>query len=278
MDSKLKKAVLEVHRTAEVLGIKSVLIGALISELSPEVGADYPAFRRTNDADFALPVPDWESFRKIRSALTAKDFKQHPKIERRLLRGEVMVDLIPYGEKVAPAGRLRWPDSEFEMNVIGFKEVCEAASAKVRKGAPVVPIISVPGFVLLKIVAFLDRRERQDARYRNDAVDALYWFEHYASGAEDPRRFDAAARIGGEPIDYAAAGAALLGLEVGQLASKVAGEAVVGFLEESQDPYSPFMDAAAGRGLDEDADKKKRAATLELLKAFARGYERARTA
>jgi predicted nucleotidyltransferase len=162
------------------------------------------------------------------------------------------------------------------MNVIGFKEVCEAASTTVKKGSPAVPIISVPGFVLLKIIAFLDRRERQDVRYRNDAVDIHYWLEHYASGSDDSRRFDVAARLGGETIDYAAAGAALLGLEVGQLASKEAGEAVGKFLQESQSLYAPFMDAAAGRGLDEDADKKRREATLELLKVFGRGYKQAR--
>jgi len=146
-------------QTAEGLGIKSVLIGALISELSPEIGADYPASAGTNDAGLRLACPglgrvprdpgrsDWQGLQ------AASQDRRH-----RLLRGEVMVDLIPYGENIAPAGRLRWPDSEFEMNVIGFKESAEAAGAKVKKGAPAVPIISIPGFVLgLRSLAFLDR-------------------------------------------------------------------------------------------------------------------------
>jgi predicted nucleotidyltransferase len=276
LDSELKKAVLEVYQTAEGLGVKSVLVGALISELSSERGADYPPFRRTNDADFALPVPDWESFRNLRAALIAKDFKQHPTIEHRLLKGGVMVDLIPYGEGIAPSGRLRWPGSGFEMNVIGFKEVCAAADTRVKEGSPAVPLITIPGFVLLKIIAFLDRQERQDFKYPNDAVDIYYWLENYASATEDTRRFDVVDKMGGETVDYAAAGAALLGLGVGQLASKEAGELVGKFLQQSQDLYSPFMDATAGREFAEDTDKKKRQATLELLKAFASGYMHAR--
>ena len=277
MESELEEVVLEVFRTADNLGIKCVLVGALTSELSPEVGPDYPPFRRTNDADFAVHVPDWTSFNNLRARLIELRFTQHPKIEHRLLRGSVLVDLIPYGEGVAPRGKLHWPKSEFEMNVVGFKEVCAAANDQVKAGGPKVPVITTPGFVLLKIIAFLDRKARQEIKYQDDARDVLYWLTNYASGAADPRRFDAAAKMGGETVDYAAAGAALLGLEVGQLASQAAGEVVGEFLQGSEDLYSPFMDVTASRAFDEDTEKKARQATLDLLKAFARGYRRART-
>ncbi|MBI3547633.1 MAG: hypothetical protein HY078_01135 [Elusimicrobia bacterium] len=141
MDSELKKAVLDVYRTAESLGIKCVLVGALISELSPEIGPDYPRFRRTNDADFAIYVPDWAAFGTLRAKLIEQAFKEDTRTEHRLLKGAVKVDLIPYGESIAPHGKLHWPDSEFEMNVIGFKEVCAAANNTVQEGGPQIPII-----------------------------------------------------------------------------------------------------------------------------------------
>lgn len=276
MESELKKVVLGVYRTAKSLEIPCVLVGALTSELSPEIGPDYPLFRRTNDADFAVHVSDWAAFNKLRARLIESGFTQHPKIEHRLLRGMVLVDLIPYGEGIAPQGKLHWPESEFEMNVTGFKEACAVANERVKAGGPQVPFITIPGFVLLKIITFLDRKARQEAKCQDDARDILYWLTNYASGTDDHRRFDVAAKMDGEVINYSAAGAALLGLSVGQLASKEAGEVVEKFLQESGDLYSPFMDALAGIALDAAEDKKKRQVTLELLKAFDRGYERAR--
>lgn len=277
MKNELKTAILQVYNTAQELGIKGVLVGALIAELSPEVGPDYPRFRGTNDADFAVYVPDWDSFNTLRARLITLGLEQHPKIEHRLRRGTVVVDLIPYGEGVAPKGKLHWPESDFEMNVVGFKEVCAAANEQVREGSPKVPIITIPGFVLLKIIAFLDRKASREARYKDDAGDIHYWLTNYASGSKDSRRFEVAPKLGGEAVEYEVAGAALLGLEVGQLASKEAGLIVEKFLQESGDLYSPFMDSTVGRALDEETDKKNRQATLDLLKAFDRGYRRARS-
>ena len=276
METELKKAVLEVYKTAEASGIAGVLIGALIAELSPEIGPDYPRFRRTNDADFALHVPDWTSFQALRARLIELDFKQHPKIEHRLLKGSVLVDLIPYGKGVAPNGKLRWPESDLEMNVIGFEEACAAAGKKVLDDGPDIPIITIPGFVLLKIIAFLDRQARWDAKHKDDAGDIYYWLKNYASGTADDRRFAVTAKLGGETLEYETAGAALLGLEVGQLASKEAGELVDKFLNKSGDLYTPFMDAIAGRAIDEDQDKQKRKEALDLLNAFEKGCRRAR--
>ena len=271
MENELKETVREVCSAAEKLKINVVLVGALMAQYTLELGSDYPKFRGTNDADFGVSVRDWESFKKLHEELLARDFKANPKIEHRLHRGATMVDLIPYGSQIAPDGKLTWPESGFEMTVTGFDEVCAAARKADQSNDPSLPVITVPGFVLLKIIAFLDRRARHDPKHRDDGKDIEYWLRNFASGTDDARRFDWAGQSGLAHEDYETAGAVLLGVEVGKLASPEAAVYVDRFMKESEDLYSPFMDALAAGQHEEAADKKRRDG-LALLAAFKKGY------
>ncbi|MFH2202009.1 MAG: hypothetical protein ABIJ96_02740 [Elusimicrobiota bacterium] len=274
MDSGLTEVVRDVCRAAEGLGVEVVLVGALMTELTPEKGSDYPQFRRTNDADFGVRVRDWPTYEKLREKLLGPDCKFEPdrSIEHRLHRRTAMVDLIPYGAEIAPGGTLVWPKSEFEMSVVGFDEVCAAASKVKLEDGPSVSVITVPGFVLLKIIAFLDRKAQGKEKHKDDAKDIDYWLQNYVGGTEDDRRYDLANKPGIEHEDYATAGAVLLGMEVGALASEAAAECVARFLSESKDLYSPFLDILAAGVLDV-VDEQKRKEGLALLAAFKKGYK-----
>ena len=98
-------------------------------------------------------VRGWPTYKKLREELIQRKFDPDPRIEHRLRRGAAMVDLIPYGPQIAPEGKLAWPESEFEMTVVGFDEVSAAARKVALGGGVSVPVITVPGFVLLKIIA-----------------------------------------------------------------------------------------------------------------------------
>lgn len=230
-----------------------------------------PRFRRTNDADFGVYVRGWPTYQKLREALLNRKFKPDPHIEHRLNRGTAQVDLIPYGSQIAPDGKLTWPESGFEMTVTGFDEVCAAARKAVSAKKVPVPVITVPGFVLLKIIACLDRKSQGGSKYKDDAKDLEYWLRNYAGGTEDGRRFELAKEPGLTHEDYESAGAVLLGNEVGALASDAATAYVDRFLRESEDRYSPFMDVLAAGAMDDAADKK-RDEGLALLSAFKKGY------
>jgi len=276
MDSEIKDVVRDVCRAAEESGVEVVLVGALATELAPEKGSDYPKFRRTNDADFGVCVRDWPTYEKLREKLLGDGFKFRPdNIEHRLHRGNAMVDLIAYGTKIAPGGTLVWPKSEFEMSVVGFDEVCAAANDVELEAGLSVSVITVPGFVLLKIIAFLDRKTQGKEKHKDDARDIGYWLENYAGGAEDERRYGLANKSELKHEDYATAGAVLLGMEVGALASEAAAECVDRFLSESEDLYSPFLDILAAGSLD-DTDERKRKEGLDLLAAFKKGYQHRR--
>jgi predicted nucleotidyltransferase len=271
MESELKQAVQAVADAAKSLKLDVALVGALMAEFTPEMGSDYPRFRRTNDADFGVYVRDWLTYKKLRDELLRRGFESNSRIEHRLHQGTAMVDLIPYGPRIAPDGKIAWPQSGFEMRVTGFDEVCAAARAAAPTNGLSVPVITVPGFVLLKAMAYLDRKEQGDAKHKDDASDIEYWLRNYASGVEDGRRFDLAQKSDFALVDYETAGAVLLGIEVGALASVEAAACVNRFLSESTDLYSPFMDALASISIDE-ASKKKRSEGLSLLAAFKKGY------
>lgn len=275
MESDLKKAVEEVAAVAAELKLDIALVGALMGEVTPEIEADYPRFRRTNDADFGICVKDWPTFKRLRDELLGRKFKPDAHIEHRLHRGDAMVDLIPYGTRIAPGGRLVWPESEFKMTVTGFEEACAAARESVSSTAFPVPVITVPGFILLKVIAYLDRKSQGRDKYRDDAKDIAYWLHNYAGGAQDKRRFELANEPELSHEDYDTAGAVLLGREVGALASAEAAAFVDRFLRESEDRYSPFIDLIAAGSLDEAADKK-RDEGLALLAAFKKGYQKRR--
>lgn len=274
MEDELKKTVLDVCSAAEKLEIRVVLVGALVAQFSPEIDADYPQFRGTNDADFGVAVRDWDSYKNLYDALLSRDFKPNQKIEHRLHRGSTMVDLIPYGSQIAPDGKLTWPKSGFKMTVTGFEEVCAAAHASSASKAPVVPVITIPGFVLLKVISYLDRKEQGQVKHRDDARDIEYWLRNFASGTKDERRFGLG-QAGVEHQDYETAGAVLLGLEVGKLASPEAAAYVDLFLKESGNLYSPLMDALAAGQFEEAAEKKRREGNA-FLGAFGKGYLHAR--
>ncbi len=271
MESELKRAVEEVARAAEGLKVDIVLVGALMGEVTPEIEADYPRFRRTNDADFGIHVGDWTTYNKLRDELLRRAFTPEPRIEHRLRRGHALVDLIPYGPQIAPGGKLTWPESEFEMTVTGFEEVCAAA----RKSAPSkefpVRVITVPGFVLLKVIAYLERKSQGREKHKNDAKDIEYWLRNYAGGTGDERRFGLVKAIDPAHDEYETAGAVLLGKEVGALASTESAAYVNRFLRDSDDRYSPFMDILAAGVIDEAADTR-RDEGLALLAAFRRGF------
>lgn len=107
-------------------------------------------------------------------------------------------------------------------------------------------------------------------KYRSDAKDIEYWLQNFASGTQDERRFSLVGQVGLEHQDYATAGAVLMGIEVGKLASPESAAYVDRFLKESEDLYSPFMDALAA-GQFEEAAAKKRTEGQALLAAFKKG-------
>ncbi len=268
MSPDLTQAIRKLLGVAHGLKLNAVLIGALVSELAAVEDEELTPPRGTNDADFALRIRDWAEFAKLKKRLVETGFVADSKIEHRLRMGGAMVDVVPYGPEISSKeGEIHWPVSERAMVVLGFQEACaQAVESQVEPNLRV-KRLTLPGFILLKIMAFLDRRAAGVLKYRDDAEDLLFWFQHYASGKHEERRYEILTR-GLSDIQYDSAGAALLGLEVAGLASPAAAARVRIFLGLAVDLYGPFVAAATSSSFE---DRQKQA--MQLATAFKRGFE-----
>lgn len=266
MDDLIRGVLQDVVRVSRANGVEPVVVGASAMLLAPEIAEARLVFRRTNDVDFAVAVPGWGEFAAIKAGLEKADFKVKPKVEHRLTRNGAIVDLIPFGPECAPKGEFAWPESGLVMNVRGYRAACGAARLIKIGGGLSVRVVTVPGFVLLKIPAFLDRHGRGDMKHRDDAGDIDFWLRNYESGGET-RRYEV------KNIGFDLAGAGLLGEEIGRLAAEECSGCVSEFLERHADAESPFMDIVARKDevLGREFGRKARENAVKRVAALAMG-------
>src|SRR5258708_3714389 len=199
LDQSLLETVTALVDGLEHANVSYCLIGALV----PELLLKTPPPRRTNDADAVVQVDTLEDFERVKNALELKPYGfVRTRGPFRMERGAGKVDVLPYSEALAPGGLLHIPPST-PYNMLGFDKVHNAQTRVTIDGGPTVPLVTIPLYVLLKIVAYSDRREPRDPAsvlhcllsYEEDS-ERLYGVEHK-----------------GALVDFEMAGAYLLGLD-----------------------------------------------------------------
>jgi predicted nucleotidyltransferase len=170
-----------------------------------------PAGRRTLDIDFGIAVRDWEHFQTLKSALVEQaGFTVH-RAHQRLIYPTVpavIVDLIPFGGVEREDRTIAWPPEEdFVMQVAGFSDGMES-SVPVRLAEDlVVRVVSIPTLLVLKLFAWLDRKQE-----KRDAPDIYTLLKDYGDAGNEDRLFGEALNIlEAEGYDVEIAGARLLG-------------------------------------------------------------------
>jgi predicted nucleotidyltransferase len=267
MGPDLSDAIRIVLTTAHSMNLDAVLVGALVAELVAAEDSDLRPPRGTNDADFAIKMRSWEEFDRFKKRLEEQGFQPDRKTEHRLHHKSALIDVLPYGPGISNSGEIVWPVSERPMVVLGFEEACAKAVESQVSPNLRVKRLTIPGLVLLKIMSFLDRRAAGNLKYRSDAEDLVYWFNQYASGKEEDRRYGISEKgLSSIPFDHA--GAALLGIDVRALATAAAAARIGTFLEAAIDPFGPLANAMGNAGSD---DHRERIASLS--RAFKQGFE-----
>lgn len=192
------------------------------------------ATRATADVDIGVNVESWTGHAELKAALIAgAAFEQRHEAHRLYYRapgsGELMwLDIVPFGGiegqagKAGPAAKaaaseIAWPpDHAIRMNVAGFAEALSDAIAVRLAADLVIPVASLPGQAMLKIVAWHDRQ----ATDRKDAADLLFLLVNYAAAGNQARLYDEEYELVeqyGHQLERA--GAALLGRDTAALAS-----------------------------------------------------------
>lgn len=155
--------------------------------------------RATHDVDFAVALADWPSFDALkRKLLDTGDFesadgRQHLlRYKPREFNNAYPLDLIPFGGVEHKSKEIAWPpDMDVVMNVTGYAEALKSALQVEVGNKLVVPVISIPGLAVLKLLAWNDRGLDNN----KDAKDLFFLLSCYADAGNGDRLYGEAFSI-----------------------------------------------------------------------------------
>lgn len=133
--------------------------------------------RGTKDIDFAVMLSDIQQYDEIIIALVKNGFNEIKEIPHRVYHPEykVAVDILPFGQ-IEQNYTVKFSDRLTELHVLGFTQVLED-TREVRIGEITISIPTLPGMVLLKLIAWQDKPDRRT----HDLADILHIFKNYFS-------------------------------------------------------------------------------------------------
>jgi predicted nucleotidyltransferase len=222
------------ERVAAAVGLRYFVVGATARDILMYHLHGLPINRASPDIDFAMAIESWDTFERVKASLLSEaGFRSDSKIIHRLhfsppAGDGFPIDLVPFGGVEATPRTVAWPpDMKIVMNVAGYAEALESA-VKVRIDEQfVIPVASIPGLAITKLIAWLDRGHIN----AKDAVDFRYLIENYADAGNLDRLY------GEEAILFAAcdyvverAGPRLLGFDIASIASGQCKEQIAAIL------------------------------------------------
>jgi predicted nucleotidyltransferase len=194
--------------------------------------------RATQDVDIAISIDSWERFKAVKSEiLSGPDFQPSTAQPYRVLHktnesaSSTPVDILPFGEIATEAEAFRWPppDTELVMNVAAFADAYESSITVAIGHEFDLRIASIPGLVLLKLLAWVDKAESKQAQ------DVLRLIETYGdAGNEDRLYSEKIDLLEAEGFDFPLAGARLLAQDALAVAAPSTVEIVRSLLRDSK--------------------------------------------
>lgn len=167
--------------------------------------------RRTKDWDFAISIDSWEVYQKLRESLVDGDsphFKSTKQPHKfRHIETDIEIDIVPFGAIGEPDQQIYWSDSGNFMSVFGFAEALMSSKTTTIDDLEI-KIIDLPAFVVLKVFAWGDRKDRTN----KDLEDIDFVLSKYE---DDSRVFDELAEeLANEVVDFLDANIYLLGRDI----------------------------------------------------------------
>lgn len=212
----------QVSRIAADLGIPFFVVGATARDLILWYGFEIRPGRATKDIDIGVSVSSWDEYDRLKDALVASgSFAAEGKKQRMNFQGKIKVDVLPFGEIVDAKSVIAWrPDGDTQLNLLGFDEAYEHAMwVRISSKPPLeIKIASAAGLVLLKIIAWNDRKPAT-----KDAIDLGILIRSYMQIGNEARLFDEHDDLLDNPnFDFELAGAHILGRDL----AKICGEGI----------------------------------------------------
>lgn len=223
LEQALLPVVTDLERGLRTLGVPFAVVGALV----PELLLDVRPARMTNDADVTVTVESLADFETLKDRLVDLGCARMPAPHRLRHHSGGLVDVLPFGPDITPGGRLEL-EADVVLNMAGFEYVVPSAVAVAVDDGPTLPLVPLPLYALLKLVAFSDRKAPKDL------AGVFHCLRHYLEG--DERRYDAEHEGAGVPFEYT--GAYLLGIDGRRFLSVQLSQAVGAVLDRFAGPDS----------------------------------------
>lgn len=211
------RAISEIQKTADVLGIHFFVIGATARDFILHGLYGIKAPRMTLDIDFGIEIEDWESYSKMEIALKRTGLFKQTKEKHRFLFNNTMIDIIPFGNISNIENQISWPpEYSVIMSVSGFEEVYQHATPIIVNHDPYVEIKvpTLPGLAVLKILSWKHSYPERP----KDAEDLLFIINNYEHTDIMDRLFKEKAEIlESEAFDYQMASIRVLGQDMAKI-------------------------------------------------------------
>lgn len=243
-----------VKTAARGQAIPVMIVGATARDIMLTHLHDIPARRATEDMDFALAVPDWETFNAVTRQLTTDPrFVMSSSMASRVIyraddHGPARsVDIIPYGAGIG-GDLFRWPDGDdIEMNVTGYRDAALSAESIGLASDLDFKVVTLAGLTLLKYFAWIDRRNQT----RKDASDLFLLLHTYADAGNLDRLYDSDIdTLSAVDFRLDLASPRLLGRDVGRLCSGPTRDQLLAVLNQRDLMNTLALDMARTSGTD----------------------------
>ncbi|MFO8053722.1 MAG: nucleotidyl transferase AbiEii/AbiGii toxin family protein [Bacteroidales bacterium] len=154
------------HIPYYLIGASAIALELLKNNIKPGRG--------TRDIDFAIMTASHDAYQKVCKALREQGFQERDFPYRfYAAMFNVVIDILPFGD-IEQNHTINFSDRKIEMHVLGMREVLsEAIAVPIEDKELHIP--SLPGMVILKLVAWSDQPENRE----NDLADILKIIQHY---------------------------------------------------------------------------------------------------
>ena len=266
----LGEAIAAVQAAASRIGCDLYVTGGLARDLWLEFGHGIDTGRKTEDVDFGMECPDWQTFDKLARELEMRQLRRDRRVQHRFRHPNgTEIDVIPFGGIEEPDRTIAWPpDGNPVMSLVGFAEVAASTVEVVLPGKVTAWVVSLPALAMLKLLAWEDRRDGSAGD--KDAYDLVVIGEHYLEVREPRLPIEEEAQlIERHEYENRLASAELLGSDMAVFGSDAVREAMSRILDREADPEGPLALARIVVRYDP-------VAAVQFVRALRAGFSRVR--
>jgi predicted nucleotidyltransferase len=228
------ETIFQASRLAKESDVEFVLVGAFARNVHFEHVWNIPTRRGTTDIDLSVQVRDWSHYERLRQGIqhSAFFFPEKDRPERYTSKTGILLDLIPFGGVAEDGKVIFWPPNQDKMSVIGLADAFAHAvllDVVTAAGEAKVSLTSIPGLVILKLVAIYDRTEE---RVKKDSDDIEFIMTNYLDAGNRIRLVSGQDKdlAQGQLLDIEVASARLLGRDMARMSSLLTRERIADIL------------------------------------------------